>query len=110
MKNGLYAATFTTPLGAGTGVVTLLNGHLSGGDAGMFYVGTYEVNGDNFSARVKTGRHAHTPGSASVFGRDVVTIDLKGTGNGESLVATGSAAEAPGISFQVALKLLAVGG
>ncbi|OPY95760.1 hypothetical protein A5906_07265 [Bradyrhizobium sacchari] len=108
MKNGLYSASFKTPFGEGGGVVMLLNGQLSGGDSSMYYVGTYAVSGDKFTAEVKTARHHQGP--VSVFGKDQVTIRLTGTISGDSLQANGSAAEAPGVGFSARLDLLAVGG
>ena len=62
MQNGLYAAEFQTPLGKGYGVVMLLNGVLQGGDSMMYYQGSYTVDGNNFTAEVKTGAHARPPG------------------------------------------------
>lgn len=109
MKNGLYAAEFKTPMGAGFGVVTLLNGQLTGGDSSMYYIGTYSLSGDKFTAEVKTGKHHHVPGINSVFGKDVVNIKLSGTVHGDTMQATGTAPEAPGISFSATLQLVAVG-
>ncbi|MBU6526103.1 hypothetical protein JMJ47_000719 [Methylocystis sp. MJC1] len=77
MKNGLYSVRFQTPLGQGAGVVTLRDGLLTGGDAALFYVGTYEANEGTLSASVTTGRHSPI-GPGSVFGRDVVHLSLKG--------------------------------
>ncbi|HZR88564.1 MAG TPA: GrlR family regulatory protein [Bradyrhizobium sp.] len=110
MKDGLYAVEFRTPLGSGTGVVTLINGNLSGGDSLMYYTGAYSLEGDAFTAKVKTGRHAHIPGFSSVFGRDQVTINLKGNVTGDTMTATGSSADAPGVTFSAKLTLIAVGG
>ena len=109
MQNGLYAAEFQTPLGLGHGVVMLLNGVLQGGDSMMYYQGKYNVDGTSFKAEVKTGAHAHPLGMTSVFGRDQVTIDLSGTFAGDTLSATGKAAEIPNVNFNAILKLIAVG-
>lgn len=109
MKNGLYSAEFRTPLGDGSGVVTLIDGHLTGGDAILYYVGSYSIAGSTFTAQVTTGRHHHVPGVFSVFGKDQVTIELSGTINGDTLEASGSATEAPSVKFSAKLKLVAVG-
>ncbi|CCE05784.1 conserved hypothetical protein [Bradyrhizobium sp. STM 3843] len=107
MQDGLYSVEFRTPFSFGYGVVTLANGNLTGGDAALYYTGTYDLNGDAFTAKVKTARHA--PGAISVFQRDQVTIDLNGTVAGNSMTATGTAAEAPGVTFTAKLTLLAAG-
>jgi hypothetical protein len=44
---------------------------------------------------------------ASVFGIDRVNITLKGTANGDSAKMTGTAREAPGVSFQATLTKIA---
>jgi T3SS negative regulator,GrlR len=109
MQNGLYAAEFQTPLGKGNGVAMLLNGTLHGGDSMIYYQGNYTIEGNSFKAVVKTGAHAHPPGMTSVFGRDQVTINLVGTIAGDTLTASGKAAEVPNVNFSAKLQLIAVG-
>lgn len=101
LPDGLYSVRFRTPLGEGAGVVTLIGGKLRGGDASIAYLGTYQQDGDKFAASVQTKRH--TLGNGSVFGKDSVTIILTGKSLGNSASCTGTAAEAPGISFQAQL-------
>jgi hypothetical protein len=99
--DGLYSVRFKTPMGEGAGVVSLIGGRLRGGDAGIAYLGSYKHADDNFTATVKTQRH--TPGLGSVFGKDSVTISLAGKSSGGSATCTGTAAEAPGVTFQAVL-------
>lgn len=103
MINGLYKADFQTPLGAGAGVVYANGGKMWGGDTGMAYVGSYEESGDKIMATVMTKRHTQFPGATSVFGTDNVTISLDGTVRGNVVTCTGSAPQAPGVSFRVVL-------
>ncbi len=105
MKNGLYKVEFATPLGSGAGVVTLNDGHIAGGDSSMYYVGTYNLDGNNFSGQVQTNKH--TVGLESVFGKDRVSIDLSGTFEGNNATMTGTSKEAPDIGFQARLLPLA---
>ena len=106
MQNGLYKVSFQTPSGGGDGVVVLTDGELRGGDAILYYAGTYTQNGDQFSAQVAIDRHSNTPGMESVFGIDLVTISIVGTSQGDTVQLTGVAAESPGISFQASLTRL----
>jgi hypothetical protein len=103
MHEGLYAIEFHLPTGKGYGVVVIAGGHIRGGDSTIFYVGEYQLTGDNFSATATTGRHA--PGQA-LFGRDVVHITLNGSFSGHDGKFKGSAAEAPGLVLNGALKLI----
>jgi len=106
MRDGLYKAEFRTQRGAGTGVVHAQGGKMWGGDAGMYYVGSYAVTGRKMTAQVTASRHTKLAFDASVFGLDTVTIALDGTVNGDSVSCTGSAANAPGVSFGAQLTRL----
>lgn len=103
MHEGLYGIEFHLPSGKGHGVVVIAGGHLRGGDATIFYVGDYQLTGDDFTATVTTGRHG--PGQA-LFGRDVVHITLSGSFSGRDGKFKGSAVEAQGLVLNGALKLI----
>lgn len=107
MRDGLYKVQFQTPLGAGSGVVHLMGGKLWGGDAGLFYIGTYTEHGSDFVANVATDRHTQYPGIVSVFGKDRVHISLSGKTNGDAGQMKGTAVESPGITFQAAFSRIA---
>jgi hypothetical protein len=104
MQDGLYRVEFGTPLGAGAGVVALQGGKLRGGDSSMYYVGTFTEAGNQATAQVES--HRHTPGLASVLGRDDAHISLRGTVQGNSARMTGTAREAPGVNLSVTLTFL----
>ena len=103
MREGLYRVQFQTQLGAGAGIVYARDGKLWGGDAGIFYVGTYQEDGDKFTAKVSIDRHTQHPGIASVFGVDKANITLTGSSSGGTITTTGTAAEVPGVQFQAIL-------
>lgn len=107
MRDGLYKVDFQTPLGAGTGVIHVQAGRIRGGDAGLYYVGTFTVRGDEILAEVATDRHTHYPDIISVFGKDRVHIALRGRWSGDTATLQGSAAEAPGVTFQARLQRIA---
>ena len=104
MDNGLYKVAFKTPLGEGFGVVTLENGRLGGGDASMFYAGTYTQEADNFVAEVKIGTHTHIAGVQSVLGVAQGQIKLEGKSKGNAGTMTGSSPQAPGVPFTATLS------
>jgi hypothetical protein len=106
MKNGLYKASYETMLGAGSAVIHAIDGKLWGGDAGLYYVGSYVDDGSKISAKLRTDRHTVHPGLTSVFGLDRVNITLVGTTSGDTIQCTGTAAEAPGVNFTAVLKWL----
>jgi hypothetical protein len=104
MRDGLYKTEFQTPMGLGTGVVFLQDGKLRGGDAALFYIGTFKQSGSEFTAEVVTDRHTQYPGIVSVFGKDRVHISLKGSSTLDSAVMQGTAIEAPGLKFTAKLS------
>ena len=104
LKEGLYCVQFQTPRGAGAGVVVLEGGRIRGGDARIFYTGTYSENGDQFTAQVRTDAHTNTPNAGSVFGPDKLNISLRGTSSGNAATLSGNAAEAPSVGFHATLR------
>jgi hypothetical protein len=99
MRDGLYRADFRTQRGSGSGVVHAQDGKIWGGDAQMYYVGSYTVNGRRITAHVTASRHTQRAVDASVFGLDKVTLTLDGTAHGDAVSWTGRAAEVPGADF-----------
>lgn len=106
MKNGLYSVTFKTPLGVGTGVVFAQDGQMWGGDAGIYYRGSYQINGEKLTAHVDTDRHAMHGLVQSVLGNDRAQIILEGKTVGDNVEVLGRSPQAPGITFQAHLRRL----
>lgn len=107
MREGLYEIRFKTPIGEGRGLVTLQNGKALGGDATIIYSGTFDVEGERFSAYVETRRYATEPGVTSVLGQDNARIDISGTIDGDLITGHGQSKDAPGISLNVHLRRIA---
>ncbi|WP_050625675.1 hypothetical protein [Bradyrhizobium viridifuturi] len=101
LKNGTYAAWFRTPLADGTGIVHVADGRLWGSDAIMLYSGTYEVDGERFSAVLTTRRHSE--GHATVFGTDDLVVRLEGVFSGPIAICKGRADAVPDLAFEVTL-------
>ena len=103
IRDGRYAAWFRTSHGAGTAIVHLANGKISGGDSFFTYSGSYEVDDDRFTAALTTRRHAAGP--PTVFGIDEVEVRLAGKVNGMTASCSGTAEQAPGVAFEATLFL-----
>ncbi|MGF6308006.1 hypothetical protein ABIB82_001763 [Bradyrhizobium sp. i1.8.4] len=101
LKNGTYAAWFRTSLADGTGIVHMVDGRLWGSDAIMLYSGTYEVDGERFSAVLTARRHSE--GHATVFGTDDLVVRLEGVWSGAIATAAGRADAVPDLAFEVTL-------
>ena len=98
LKDGTYTAYFKTPLNHGAGVAHVADGKISGGDSIMTYTGTYTVDGDAFTATLKTQRHSE--GHATVFGQDNLTLRLEGKFVGPIGTYTAKADEVPGMVLE----------
>jgi hypothetical protein len=99
LKDGTYAAWFKTPVSQGTGIVHVADGKVWGRDNVMTYDGSCEVDGDRFTAVVKTKRH--TDGLPTVFGDDSeLELELDGTCSGRIATYIGSAKQFPGLLLE----------
>lgn len=107
MLSGLYRVHFQTPLGSGAGVIYANNGHLWGGDSGIYYRGTYQEDGANLTASVQIDRHTNMAGLVSVFGIDRATINLSGTNSGGAVMCNGTSPQAAGVTFSAHLQHIA---
>jgi hypothetical protein len=105
LQNGSYSAWFRTQQGEGTGVVVLDDGKVTGGDNVSAYTGSYVVDGDKFTASIATRRH--TQGQPSVFGIDNVDLALTGRSTPTTASCTGTARQAPGLTFEATLIRIA---
>jgi len=105
LENGRYSAWFRTPLGEGTGVVLLKDGAITGGDTVLAYTGSYNQEGDVFTAEITTSRH--TPGQLSVFGIDNVDLTLVGKSAPTVASCRGTTRQAPGMAFEATLIRMA---
>lgn len=105
LRNGSYSAWFRTPRGEGMGVVVLNDGKLSGGDTITAYTGSYVEDGDNFTAVIATERHSES--LTSVFGFDHVDLTLTGRSTATTATCTGTAKQAPGLTFEATLVRMA---
>jgi len=102
MRNGLYSIhvdLLDGRTGKGSGVVVFRDGRILGGDAYLFYVGSYTVNGSTFKGEVQVNQHTPSTIENPLFGgqSDPVGIgvtgsftDNEGVMNGTALVGKAS--------------------
>lgn len=106
MKNGLYKASFKTQLGQGTGVVVIADGKINGGDASMYYTGTFQENNSQVTATLRIGKHSDVPGISSVFGLNDVNVKLHGKSTDISATIEGAAVEVPSATLHAQLTFI----
>jgi hypothetical protein len=106
LQNAQYSVWFRTPEGEGYGVISLMDGDVSGGDNISSYTGTYVQDGDKFEAAIAVRRHTQGPPS-SVFGIDNVDIRLSGKSTPTTASCFGTANQAPGTTLQATLIRIA---
>lgn len=96
MKNGLYSIhvdLLDGRSGKGSGVVVFRDGRILGGDAYLFYTGSYLANGDAFKGEVQVSQHTPSPDANPLFGgqKNPVGIGVSGTSTETSAVMSGTA-------------------
>src|SRR3974390_2085996 len=83
MKNGLYSIHVSLEdgrTGKGSGVVMFRDGRILGGDAYLFYTGSYTTRGDTFKGEVLVQRHTSSSDANPLFGGpSPVGIGVSGT-------------------------------
>lgn len=97
MRNGLYSVhvdLMDGRVGKGSGVVVFRDGQIRGGDAYLFYVGTYQVTGAGiFRGELSLEQHTPSPQANPLFGgqRDAVGIGVTGTFKDDRATMNGTA-------------------
>src|ERR1700760_2689264 len=95
MNNGLYSIHVTLQdgrIGKGSGVIVFRDGKIAGGDAYLFYTGTYTTKGDTFKGEVLVQRHTSSPDANPLFGGpNPVGIGVSGTFTDTAAVMDGAA-------------------
>jgi hypothetical protein len=83
MKNGLYSIHVSLQdgrSGKGSGVILFRDGKILGGDAYLFYTGSYTVKGNTLKGEVLVQRHTESPDARPLFGGHVpVGVGFTGT-------------------------------
>ena len=94
MKNGLYSihvSLLDGNTGKGSGVVVLRDGEILGGDAFLFYVGSYTMQNETFRGEVVVNQHTPSKDVIPLFGGRQVSIGIHGKFAGDSAEMEGTA-------------------
>jgi T3SS negative regulator,GrlR len=95
MKNGLFSIHVSLQdgrIGKGSGVIIFRDGKIHGGDAYLFYTGTYTTRSNTFKGEVLVQRHTSSPDSNPLFGGpSPVGIGVSGTFTDTAAVMDGTA-------------------
>ena len=104
LREGDYSVWFRSASGAGTALVRLADGKISGGEAYIAYDGWYRLDGKTFEAVINTKRH--TKGLPTWFGVDEVVIRVSGKSIGRIAAGTGTVDQCPGLALDVTLMFI----
>ncbi len=103
MINGTFwTVEFKSSVDTGAGVVAFNGNRIYGGDNQYYYLGTYEVQGENLNADIKVSRHFEV--GESVFGTNEEEFNLRITGKAEESIMTAHGFRPENPSAQIALK------
>src|SRR5579883_75712 len=95
MKNGLYSihvSLLDGRVGKGSGVVVFRDGKIVGGDAYLYYTGTYTVKDNTFKGEVLIRRHTSSKDDNPLFGGpNPVGVGVSGTFTDKDAVMNGTA-------------------
>jgi len=80
---GFWTVQFAGVQGWDSGVVTLVNGQVLGGDSGFMYIGTYAQQGSMLIAKIHVKQYV--PGVRNVMGQSEFDLELTGTLHGAVL-------------------------
>ena len=94
MLDGLYSihADLLDGLeGRGSGVLVFRDGRIHGGDAMLYYVGSYTLKDGVVKGEVIVRQHTRIPGVKPLFGGVETSIGFSGKVEGDSAALSGSA-------------------
>jgi hypothetical protein len=101
LADGRYSAWFKTATADGCGLIEIAAGKMSGRDTVIEYSGCYSQDGDRFTARISTRRHA--PGQPAMLGLDELDIEFEGTSKTTTANCVGRVLQCPHIPLEVVL-------
>jgi hypothetical protein len=111
MKNGLYSIHVKMLDGhpdRGAGVLVLRDGDMRGGNASLFYTGSYTCDGQKWKGELVTIPHTRNPGPTTIFEDRESGIGFSGTFTDDAAEAMGTALLGKvSLTFRVTLRRLA---
>ncbi len=109
MYNGLYSihvVTLDGHGGKGSGVIAFQNGRIFGGDAFLYYNGSYVLTGASFKGEVVVSQHTKAIDMKPLFGGSGSSQSAQPVGIGVSGTLTETGGEINGAAFQNKQSLL----
>lgn len=100
MFDGFYKVRFELGGAVGRSVIYVGGGKMLGGNSAFAHIGTYEIDGDEVAAEIKTVRHNPDPNYRAMAGTDDATLIARGRPDGVLLRFKGELKELPGVPFQ----------
>ena len=94
MRNGLYSIHMELldgQTGKGSGVIVFRDGTIRGGDAFLYYTGTYSYDAGRWRGELITNLHTQSPALVPVFSGREVSIGFSGTYTNDRAEANGTA-------------------
>jgi prophage DNA circulation protein len=91
MRNGLYSIhvhLLDGRNGKGSGVVVFRNGEILGGDAYLYYTGSYVVTGSGFKGEVQIMQHTPSADQSPLFGGQTQPVGVGVSGTSTETTAT----------------------
>lgn len=95
MLEGLYKVKFRHGGEEGNCICLFKDGHIAGGGAVMYYVGTFTVDGNHFHGDITAKRHAKKGNPSPIMGLDSFHMTIEGLYSGGYAQVIGKIPEVP---------------
>ncbi|MBR0870988.1 hypothetical protein JQ633_11510 [Bradyrhizobium tropiciagri] len=100
MFDGFYKVRFELGGAVGRSVMYVGDDRMLGGNSAFAHIGSYEIDGEEVAAEIKTVRHNPDPNYRAMAGTDDATLIARGRADGVLLRFKGELKELPGVPFQ----------
>jgi hypothetical protein len=97
---GFYTVRFQVNEAVGRSVMYARDGKMLGGNSAFAHIGTYEEDGGEIAAEIKTVRHNPDPSYRALAGTDDATLLARGGPDGDLYRFEGRLKELPGAIFR----------
>jgi hypothetical protein len=106
MLDGLYKVRFHAVGDEGYCICLFKDGHIAGGGAVMYYLGTFQVSGNHFTAELTARRHAKKSKPSPIMGLDEFHLTMQGLHSGDYAQVIGKVPEVPALTLTASLMRL----
>lgn len=110
IANGLYSIRISMDgedRRRASGIITLQDGTLIGGDSFFYYTGTFDAKGGRWRGELTTRQHTDAPGKNLLFGGREVSCGFSGSYTGKTATVEGTALVGKvSVAFRAELQFL----